>query len=199
MTKRYAITIILTFAAAAAAAGVASADRHPRAKRVVAVIHTVDYGCAGHVWTSETIRRVLKVFRNDDGSYRISEQDTGKFMTKTRVRSPGNCAANRTRHGHFVRAGVAGTVTGSLNGTVTDGSFDRDGSCADPCTQSGFIESYFGADAKFSCLTNSRDCKFRWAYHAKRNQRLRFRYWEDRGTGAGTFLKERFQGDIASA
>jgi hypothetical protein len=193
---RYAITTLLAAATAAVAAGAASADRQPRPSRVVALIHTTDYGCAGQAWASDTIRRVLKVTRIGDGSYRISEQDSGRFVTKAR-RSPGNCAENRTRHGHSVRAGVVGTLTGYLNGAVTGGDFDPDGGCADPCSQGEFIAAYFGADATFSCLTNSRDCKFRWEYHAKRNQRLRFRYFEDSGRGAGTFLKERFQGDIA--
>ena len=199
--NRYAITSMVAAALAVVAAGVASAERRPGPTKVVAVVHTTDYGCAGHAWASDTIRRVLKVSRDPDGSYRISAQDTGRFVTKGRgaVRSPGNCAENRTRHGHRVRAGIVGTLTGYINGTVDGGTFDADGSCADPCSQAAFIKAYFGPDAKFSCLTNSRECKFRWTYHAKRNQKLRFRYWEDRGKGAGTFLKERFQGDIADA
>ena len=196
--KRYAATVLLALTAAATAAGVASADRQPRPNRALAVIHTTDYGCAGQPWAGDTIRRVLKVVRNDDGSYRISEQDRGRFVTKA-GRSPGNCSENRTRHGHTVRANVVGAVTGYLSGTVTRGTFDPQASCADPCSQTDFIDAYFGTEATFSCLTNSRDCKFRWEYHARRRQKLRFRYFADSGRGAGTFLKERFQGDIAGS
>ncbi len=190
--------VVLVAIAAVTATGAANGDRQPRRKRVVAVIHTTDFGCAGQAWAADTITRVLKVSRNPDGSYRISEQDSGRFVTK-HGRSPGNCAGNRTRHGRTIRAGVVGAVAGYLNGTVTNGTFDPKAACANPCSQTDFVAAYFGAGATFSCLTNSRDCRFRWGYHAKRSQRLRFRYFEDRGSGAGTFLKERFQGDIAGA
>jgi hypothetical protein len=62
-----------------------------------------------------------------------------------------------------------------------------------------FISAFFGATAQFSCLTNSQNCKFKYDYHAKKNQNLLFRHWQDRGTGAGTFLNEKFKGDIADA
>jgi hypothetical protein len=199
--KRYAITTMLVAAAAFVAAGVASADRQPHPKQVRVVIHTTDNGCAGTTWANDTIRRVLKVHRNKDGSYSIREEDKGRFATNAggAAASPGNCAENRSRHGHSVRAGVVGTLKGYIKGTVTGGTFDPNGSCADPCSQSAFITAYFGSGASFSCLTNSRNCKFKWVYHAKRNQKLLFRHWEDRGRGAGTFLKERFKGDIADA
>jgi hypothetical protein len=48
-------------------------------------------------------------------------------------------------------------------------------------------------------LSNSPKCKFKYGYHAKEDQNLLFRYWLDKGTGGGTFLKEHFFGDIASA
>jgi hypothetical protein len=201
--KRYAITTSLAVAVAAAAVGVASADRQPRPSQVRVLVHTTDNVCdrSGHTWANDTIRRVLKVHRNRDGSYRIREEDKGSFVTNAggSAGSPGNCAENRSRHGHTVRAGVVGTLKGYLTGTISGGTFDPSATCADPCGQAAFITAYFGSGASFSCLTNSRDCKFKWVYHGKRNQKLRFRHWEDRGSGAGTFLKERFKGDIADA
>jgi hypothetical protein len=199
--KRYAITTTLAAAFAIAAVGVASAEHQPRPHKVRAVIHTTDNGCAGHTWANDTIKRVLKVHRKHDGSYRIREEDKGSFVTNAggATASPGNCAANRTRHGQTVRAGVVGTLKGYINGTVKGGTFNPNASCADPCTQAAFIAAFFGPSATFSCLTNSRDCTFKWVYHAKKNQKLRFRHWEDRGKGAGTFLKEHFKGDIADA
>jgi hypothetical protein len=202
--KRYAITTTLAAALASfAAVGVASAHKQPQPhpNKVRALIHTTDNGCSGQEWANDTITRTLKVHRNKDGSYRIREEDKGSFQTNAggTTASPGNCPANKSKHGHTVRAGVVGTLKGYIKGTVTGGTFDPKGSCSDPCTQSAFIAAYFGPDATFSCRTNSRDCKFKWVYHAKKNQNLLFRHWEDRGKGAGTFLKERFKGDIADA
>ena len=59
--------------------------------------------------------------------------------------------------------------------------------------------AFFGPTAQFSCLTNSKNCKFKYDYHSKRDQALLFSHWQDRGHGAGTFLVETFKGDIADA
>jgi hypothetical protein len=142
------------------------------------------------------------VHRNGDGSYRIKELDKGTFVTNAggAAASPGNCPANHSRHGHTVLPGKVGTLKGYLKGTVTGGTFDPNGACAaTPCTQAMFIAAFFGPAATFSCRTNSTDCKFKYDYHAKKNQGLLFRHWQDRGHGAGTLLAERFKGDIASA
>jgi hypothetical protein len=199
--KRHAITIGLSAAVALLAVGVASANKQPRPNKVRALIHTVDNGCASLPWANDTIVRTLKVQRTRDGSYRIREEDKGFFQTNGggTATSPGNCPENQSRHGHTVRAGVVGMLKGSISGTVTGGTFNASGTCANPCTQSAFIAAYFGSAATFSCLSASRDCKFKWVYHAKKDQKLLFRHWEDSGKGAGTFLKERFKGDIADA
>jgi hypothetical protein len=201
--NRYVSTTLLAAASAVAWTGAASAHKQPQPhpSKVRALIHTVDNGCSSQPWANDTITRTLKVHRNRDGSYRIREQDKGVFETNAggAAASPGNCPENRSHHGHTVRSGVLGTLKGYITGTVSGGTFDSNGSCGDPCTQSAFIAGYFGAGATFSCLTASRDCKFKWVYHAKRDQKLLFRHWEDSGKGAGTFLKERFKGDIADA
>ena len=135
---------------------------------------------------------------NKNGSYRIREQDKGTFVTNAGgvVGSPGNCPENTSRHGHTVLPGKTGTLKGYLAGAVTGGTFNPNGSCAaNPCTQAAF----FGPTATFSCRTDSADCKFKYDYHAKKNQGLLFRHWQDRGHGSGTFLHEKFKGDIASA
>ena len=199
--NRYVIATTLAVAGAVAFVGAAGATKQPRPHKVRASIQTVDNGCSSQPWATDTIRRTLKVHQNSDGSYRIREEDKGVFQTTAggAVASPGNCPENRTHHGHTVRTGVVGTLKGYITGTVTGGTFNANGSCANPCTQSAFIAAYFGSGATFSCLTASRDCKFKWVYHAKRDQKLLFRHWEDSGKGAGTFLKERFKGDIADA
>ena len=116
------------------------------------------------------------------------------------VASPGNCPENTSHHGHTVVPNKTGTLKGYIKGTVTGGTFNPNGSCAaNPCTQALFIAAFFGPAASFSCQTSSADCKFKYDYHAKKNQGLLFRHWQDRGHGAGTFLHEKFKGDIASA
>jgi hypothetical protein len=171
--------------------------KQPHPNKLRAVIHTTDGGCAGNTWANDTIVRTLKVHLNKDGSYRIREEDKGLFETLAGT-SPGNCPANTSKHGSTVVAGKFGTFKGYLKGTVTGGTFNPDGSCTTPCTQSAFIAAFFGPTASYSCLTNSADCKFKYVYHARKDQGLLFRHWVDRGHGAGTFLKERFFGDIAS-
>jgi hypothetical protein len=169
-------------------------------KKVTVVIQTTDNGCAGNPWANDTIRRTLKVHRNKNGSYRIREEDKGTFVTSAggMTASPGNCPENKTKHGTKVRAGVNGTFKGYITGTVTGGTFNRNATCtANPCMQAAFIAAFFGPTAQFSCRTTSADCKFKYDYHAKKNQNLLFRHWTDRGTGAGALLKERFTGDIA--
>jgi hypothetical protein len=193
-------------AAAALALAVSAAAKDPRKQphpnKITVLIHTTDNGCAGNPWADDTIRRTLKVHQNADGSFRIKEEDKGMFVTNAggMAASPGNCAENKSRHGHTVRAGVVGTFTGYIKGTVTGGTFNPNATCTvTPCTQGVFIATFFGPTAVFSCRTNSTDCKFDYKYHAKKAQNLLFRSWRDNGTGAGTMLEEHFHGDIADA
>jgi hypothetical protein len=198
---RTAITTSLVAALAfAASAGASHGNPQPHPHKVKTAVLTTDGGCAGNTWANDTITRVLKVHRNRDGSYRIREEDKGTFVTNAggAVASPGNCPENKSKHGKSVRAGVTGTLKGYITGTVTGGTFNPSATCsANPCTQSVFIATFFGPTATFSCQTSSSDCKFKYDYHAKKRQNLLRRHWQDRGTGAGTFLHERFKGDIA--
>ena len=201
--KRLFTASALAFGALALATTAAANHGHqgknqPRPHKVRALIHTTDGGCAGNAWANDTIVRTLKVHLNKDGSYRVREEDKALFETLAGT-SPGNCPANTSKHGSTVVAGKFGTFKGYLKGTVTGGTFNPSGSCTSPCTQSAFIAAFFGPTASFSCLTNSQDCKFKYVYHARKDQGLLFRHWVDRGHGAGSFLKERFFGDIASA
>ena len=177
-------------------------NKQPHPNKATVVINTTDNGCSGGPWADDTITRTVRVHKNKDGSYRIRESDKGSFVTNAGgvVASPGNCPENTSRHGHTVLLGVTGSMKGYIRGTVTGGTFDPNATCtATPCTQSMFISAFFGSGATFSCQTNSKDCKFKYDYHAKKNQNLLFRHWQDRGHGAGTLLKEKFKGDIANA
>jgi hypothetical protein len=198
-------TLVLTalmFAAVAAAHDKDPKKGHkqPHPNKVRAIVHTTDGGCAGNIWADDTISRTLKVHLNHNGSYRIREEDKGFFVTNAggTAASPGNCPENPSKHGTSVLPGKRGSLEGYITGTITGGTFNPAASCpATPCTQSMFIAAFFGPTATFSCQTNSQDCKFKFDYHAKKQQALLFRHWTDKGTGAGSFLHEHFRGDIA--
>jgi hypothetical protein len=201
--KRFTLLPVLLLASIAVAAASADPGKKQRSpNKATTTIHTTDNGCAGNTWADDTLRRTIKAHRNKDGSYRVRIEDKGTFVTNAggAAASPGNCPENKSRHGHTVLPGVQGNVKGYITGTVTNGTFNPNATCtAVPCTKAVFIAAFFGAGAQFSCLTNSTDCKFKYDYHAKNNLQLSFRHWQDRGSGAGTFLKEKFKGDIATA
>lgn len=157
---------------------------------------TDDHGTCANVWATDTVNRTFTVKRNPTGSYRLTRRDRGRFFTKA-GRSPGRCET-RSAHGHRVRANKSGTVHGFLEGTITGGTFRPNATCPANC---GFtdvwIATFFGPDAQFTCELNSRDCLFDFEYNASKS--LRWRHWSDKGTGSGSFLRERFYGDIANA
>ena len=141
--------------------------------------------------------------KNKDGTYRLRRVDKGTFTTVA-GNSPGNCAANKSKHGQLIRAGVKGRFGGYLEGTITGGTFNKNATCANPCFTPNFISAFFGT-AVFSCdgTTSSTDCKFNYNYtapsRAANRPKLIVRHWQDKGKGSGTSLVETFHGDIASS
>jgi hypothetical protein len=158
---------------------------------------TDDNGTCGNAWALDTEKRTFTVKRNRDGSYRVTRNDRGTFLTNA-GQSPGACET-KGKHGATVLAGIKGKFHGYLRGTVTGGTFNPNATCPADC---GFtdvwIATFFGPSATFSCNVDSPNCKFDFQYMA-RHQGLKFHHWYDKGKGAGTFLKERFHGDIANA
>jgi len=203
MKRWFIMPVLLVAALAFAAVGFADdGNKQPHPNKATVVIHTTDNGCAGNTWANDTLTRTVKVHRNKDGSYRVRLEDKGTFVTNAggATASPGNCPENKSHHGHTVRPGVQGTVKGYIKGTVTNGTFNPNATCPTvPCTKAVFIAAFFGPSAQFSCQMTSSDCKFNYDYHAKNDQALLFRHWQDSGEGAGTMLDERFKGDIANA
>ena len=159
---------------------------------------TDDHGSCGNVWAVDTEKRTFKIKRNRDGSFRLTRVDRGTFVTSA-GQSPGACET-KGKHGSTVLAGVKGKFHGYLRGTITGGTFDPNATCPADC---GFtdvwIATFFGPSAQFSCFSDSPNCKFDYHYRAAKKQNLKYRNWYDKGKGAGTFLKERFRGDIANA
>jgi hypothetical protein len=202
MGRALVLTLTIVAALALASAGFADRDDDGKKKKHSKVtISTVseDHGSCSNVWAADTLKRTLIVKESEDGSFRVTRRDRGTFTTVA-GQSPGACDTTG-RHGHLVVAGVKGKLEGFLRGTVTGGTFDPEASCNAACasTTPTLIAVFFGAGAKFSCFTNSTDCKFNFNYTAKArgNPALQFRHWQDKGKGAGTMLKEEFKGDIA--
>jgi hypothetical protein len=165
---------------------------------------TTDRRCDGtEPWATLTETRTYQVHKNKDGTYRLRRADRGTFTTVL-GNSPGNCAANKSKHGQLIRAGVTGRFVGYLEGTLTGGTFKKDATCANPCFTDDFIKAFFGT-AVFSCdgATNSPACKFNYNYtapsRAANRPKLLVRHWQDRGKGSGSTLVEHFKGDIASS
>ena len=160
------------------------------------VVANDDHGSCGNVWAVDSEKRTYKVKRNADGSFRLWRFDRGIFITRA-GHSPGACEKRRP-HGRTVVAGKKGKFHGYLVGTVRGGTFNPAAACPTDCGVTDvFIATFFGPDARFSCEGSSRDCVWNLIYTSAA-PKLRFRLWTDKGTGAGTFLKERFYGDIAS-
>ena len=167
---------------------------------------TTDRRCDGtEPWATLTEKRTYQLHKNSDGSYRLRRVDKGTFTTVA-GKSPGNCTANKSKHGQLIRAGVTGRFGGYLEGTITGGTFNKNATCpVSACFTSDFITAFFGAGAVFSCdgATNSTDCKFNYNYtapsRAANRPKLIVRQWQDRGKGSGTTLVEHFKGDIASS
>lgn len=201
MKKRWILPGLLVAAFALAATGFASNPGHGHGKNhnkfgPYDVVND-DHGSCGNTWAVDTEKRSFKIKRNADGTYRLTRTSRGTFVT-TAGESPGACET-KGKHGATVLAGVHGKFNGYLRGTITGGTFDPTATCPADC---GFtdvwIATFFGPSATFSCFTDSKSCQFDFRYHA-RHQGLKFHHWYDKGKGAGTFLHERFHGDIANA
>ncbi len=166
---------------------------------------TTDRRCDGtESWATLTETRTYRVHDNGDGTFRLRRADKGTFVTVA-GKSPGNCLANKSKHGQMVRANVTGRFGGYLEGTIMGGVFNKKATCpVAACFTGDFLKAFFGAAAVFSCdgATNSTDCKFNYNYTAPSsggNGKLVRRHWQDRGKGSGTTLVEHFHGDIASS
>jgi len=154
-----------------------------------------DNGSCGNPWAADTMKRIFKVKRNRDGSFRLTRRDRGTFLTN-QGQSPGACETRRP-HGQTVSAGKHGRFHGFLVGTITGGTFDPNATCPQDCGFTDvFIATFFGPNATFSCFTDAPNCRFDYEYSAP-HQGLRWHHWSDKGHGAGTMLHERFHGDIA--
>jgi hypothetical protein len=208
LMKRFTI-FVATAAGALSLAAVSLADPGDHGKqkqghaKFTFTMTTTDNGCNSNPWATDTETRTYSVKDNGDGTFRVRRSEKGTFTTLA-AQSPGDCGTGK--HGTAVVAGIQGKFQGYLVGTVTATSFNPNATCAagaDCSSRAGFIATYFAAGATYSCDQDSTDCKFNFNYTAKAKgdaqKKLLYRHWQDKGKGAGTLLKERFHGDIATS
>jgi hypothetical protein len=164
-------------------------------------VTTEDHGCSFRVWATDKLHRKYKVKRNKDGSYTVRREDKGMFTT---VAGPSPSAdpcpgvIRRGKHGIAVLAGITGRMHGYITGKATGGTFNPNGSCVLPCTNTQFIAGFFSAGTRYTCNEGFAGCRFSFKYTAQRQnkQKLKVHRWEDRGTDG---VNEIFIGDIATS
>ena len=89
-------------------------------------------------------------------------------------------------------------MIGYISGKVIGGTFNKNATCAAPCTRAAFLTAFFGPTAKYSCdLPQS--CKYAYLYQS-RDKALKYHHWLDAGrVGSTGPLKTVDRGDIATA
>ena len=186
--KRWLIFPVLVVGALSLAAmGFANPGKHkPGPKGGIFVFHvtTTEHGCNFRPWATSTLHRVYKVRRNEDGTYTVRREDRGRFVTQagpSPSADPCPDVIRRGKHGSTVKAGMKGKMHGYLQGTVSGGTFNPNGTCS-----------------TFTCSQGYAGCRFNFAYTAQRHKRqgLKYHHWVDRGLNG---VNETFIGDIANA
>jgi hypothetical protein len=160
---------------------------------------SVDNGSCSLPWALDTDQREFKVSDNGDGTFTVREEyKNGSFVT-TAGGSPGACDTD-SNHGTLVLAGVHGTFTGYLEGTVSGGTYNPGGCDVTGAvcnTTTGFILAVFGPGGTFTCLQGYQGCTFKFEYAAG-DQGLIYHHWEDKSSSKDPSVPEVFKGDIAN-
>ena len=156
-----------------------------------------DSGTCGNNWANDTFKRKFTTTNNGDGTYALREDFiAGKFVTIAGS-SPNACNVlpGPAGNGHVVTAGINGEFNGFLSGTVSGGTYNPAGSCAnDPCTTTGYVAGFFGPTATYTCLTGIGACSFDFDYHANGAGKLLYSRWQNASPDQGGN-----QGDIATS
>jgi hypothetical protein len=152
--------------------------------------------CGQQVWATDTLKRTYAVHRSESGTYTLTAYDRGTFLTSAAA-SPGACEQH-SKHGTVVTAGIKGRVIGYISGKVIGGTFNKNATCASPCTRAAFLTAFFGSTAKYSCDI-PQSCKYAYLY-TSRDAALKYHHWLDAGRAGSTGpLKTVNRGDIATA
>ncbi len=207
MKRWLVLPVLIVGALSLAAIGLATPGNghkgKPNAKGGKFVFHvtTTDHGCDFRPWATDTLRRVYKVWKREDGSYVVRREDRGRFVTlagPSPSADPCPGVIRRGKHGSTLLAGMKGKMHGYLRGVVTGGTFIPTGTCTAECTSSDFIAGFFTAGSKFTCSEGYAGCRFNFSYTAQRHKRqgLKRHHWVDRGIDG---VHEIFIGDIANS
>ena len=207
--KRWLILpVLIVGALSLAAIGFASPGKggpkgKPNAKGGKFVFHvvTTDHGCDFRPWATDTVRRVYKVRLKHDGTYLLRREDRGRFVTLAGLSpsaDPCPGVIRKGKHGTTLLPDMKGKFHGYLQGTVSGGTFNPNGTCTAECTSSDFVAAFFGSSASFTCSNGYAGCRFSFEYTAQRHKRqgLKYHHWVDRGTDG---VHEIFRGDIANS
>src|SRR5918911_1270422 len=99
------------------------------------------------------------------------------------------------KFGQTLLAGRTGKLHGYLQGTVSGGTFNPNGTCTTTCSAGDFVAGFFTSGATFTCNLGYAGCRFSFEYTAQRHKRqgLRYHHWVDRGIDG---VHEIFIGDI---
>jgi hypothetical protein len=205
--RLFAIPVLVAGALALAAFAFASpghVNKHkPNAKggKLTFMVTTTDHGCGFQAWATDTLKRTYKVHLREDGSYTVRREDKGRFVTlagPSPSADPCPGVVRRGKHGTTVLAGMRGKLHGYLQGTVTGGTFNPNGSCTATCSADDFIAGFFTSGASFTCSQGYAGCRFNFSYTAQRQQKqgLLYHHWVDRGLDG---VHEIFIGDMANA
>ena len=164
-------------------------------------VTTTDLGCSFRSWACDKISRTYKVRKNEDGSYTVRREDKGRFTTlagPSPSADPCPGVIRKGKHGTTLLAGVTGKMHGYIQGTVTGGTFNPNGTCTAECTNKDFIAGFFTAGSTFTCNQGYAGCRFNFEYTAQQQekQKLKFHHWIDRGLDG---VNEIFVGDIANS
>ncbi len=127
---------------------------------------TPDSGTCGNNWANDTFDRFFSVNTtpNPDGTYNVTEEfKNGTFVTVA-GKSPGACE-NGPDNGNTVGDGVTGTMHGTFNIVVSNGTYDPNAVCTQSTcgTTASFIQTVFGASATYDVPT------FNFHYNADNN------------------------------
>ena len=183
MKRWLALPVLVLAAVAFAATGLADPGEKGKAKghkltakggKIEFDVVTADHGCEYRVWANDKIHRKYSVKKNEDGSYTIRREDKGTFTTtgpKSPSADPCPGVTRRGKHGSLLTAGITGKMHGYITGTATGGTFNPNGSCVTPCTNTQFIAGFFTAGTQYTCVNGYAGCRFAFKYTAQRQHR----------------------------
>ena len=164
-------------------------------------VTTTDHGCSFRPWATDKLSRTYKVRKNQNGSYTVRREDKGNFTTlagPSPSADPCPDVIRKGKHGTTLLAGMTGKMHGYIQGTVSGGTFNPNGTCTAECTNKDFIAGFFTAGSTFTCSQGYAGCRFSFEYTAQKQhaQKLKFHHWVDRGING---VSETFIGDIANS